>query len=71
MERYVLQKSENIGYWVCTDVDFGLVCVFKEKEFNQTQKNTLLDYANVDVATLSRIAREMCDWLQENHIEIL
>lgn len=38
-ERYLLQKSLiTPGYWVCTDTQNEIVCIFREHDFNESQK---------------------------------
>ena len=66
--RYILQKSSTPKHWVCTDQDNGLICVFEEHKFNETQKFTFLEnMGNQDVTKLARIVNEMAAWLSENH----
>ena len=69
MKRFILQKSQTRqNWWVCTDTKNGIVCEFEEKKFNKTQKFTILeDIENPDALSLAKIAREMADWLRENH----
>lgn len=69
---YLLQQSERTLWWVLTDVDNGIVCQFKEGEFNETQKFTILnDIPRPDAGELAKLAAEMTDWLRDNHYEII
>jgi len=68
-ERFILQKSQNRSNgWVCTDTESGIVCEFEEKNFNDSQKFTVLDdIKNPDANQLARAVSEMADWLRVNH----
>lgn len=68
MSRYILQPSEQEGYFICTDTENGIVCKFKKLEFNETQEITILD--DVKQPRPRKLARHMLDmgvWLRENH----
>jgi hypothetical protein len=66
----VLQASKDrANYWVCTDSENGLVCLFEHKKFNDTQEFTFLDDFNPDPSTVAKVAREMGDWLSQNHYD--
>ena len=68
MERYVLQKSQTKpNSWVCTDTEHGIVCVFEDKKFNETQQFSFLEDVRLDALFIARLMREMADWLRENH----
>lgn len=71
--RYILQKSiERPLWWVLTDTENGIVCQFKEGEFNETQKFTILnDVPRPDASMLAKLAAEMSDWLRDNHYELI
>lgn len=70
MERFIIQPSENPGYWVCTDQINLVMCIFKEHDFNYTQQFQLLeDFDTANAQKLATYAREMGDWLRENHYE--
>lgn len=69
MERYLLQQSENPNHWVCTDTVNGIVCVWKQGEFNDTQKFTLLESVNLSASGLAKLIHEMTDWLSNNHYD--
>lgn len=72
MERFILQKSDQKeDHYVCTDQINGIVCVFKKHDFNGTQQFTMLDDSSVPPTQLARVLREMGDWLNQNHYEIL
>ena len=68
--RFVLQPSEKPNYWVCTDTENKIVCVFENRNFNYNQKLTTLDDFNPEnVMLLAKFARGMGDWLQANHYD--
>lgn len=69
--RYKIEKSSKKDHWVCTDVENNIVATWKDGAFNQTQKFTELDNRNLDATSLAKVAREMGDWLRENHYEKL
>lgn len=73
-ERFLLQESKNQNWWICTDKQNKIVCQFKDKMFNDSQKLTPLedfDFEKIGVTGIARILREMADWLNKNHLEKL
>lgn len=69
--RFVLQPSEEQGWWVVTDAETLLCLRFKEGEYNTSQKVTPINEhpANpLDGATSMRL---MADWMRTNHPELL
>ena len=77
MERFIIQKSERKGWWVCTDTDNLIVCRFEAHKFNDTQDFTVLEdsrFHPITAETATRIASlaaEMGDWLRVNHYDII
>lgn len=70
MSRFILQKSSQEGWWVCTDTVNNIVCKFQEHKFNETQKFTFLnEIKSPDALAIARIMREMGDWLGDNHYD--
>lgn len=69
--RYKIEKSEKNNHWVCTDTLNGIVVVWENEAFNQTQKFTELDNKNTSPSSLATIIREMSDWLREYHYDKL
>lgn len=67
--RYLLQESKNKDRWVCTDEKNGLVCVWKHQHFNETQVFTQLEDMDISAWELSKLIREMTDWIAKNHYE--
>jgi len=65
--RYLLQSSETPHHWVCTDTEIGIVCIFQNRKFNDTQKFTFLEDIKPDALALAKATHEMGDWLRENH----
>lgn len=71
MNRYKIEESKNKhGYWVCTDIVNGIVCIFEDGKFNETHQFTILeDIKNSDANKLALIANEMDNWLRKNHYD--
>ena len=69
MERFIIQHSQTQpDGWVCTDQENGIVCRFREHQFNETQQFTILeDMPNPNATAIARMVREMADWLRSNH----
>jgi hypothetical protein len=68
--RFTLEKSKvNPGHWICADTKNGIECTFKEKYFNESQEFSFAKDTKPDVKQLARAAREIGDWLRENHYE--
>ena len=75
MERYILQKSQELANWyVATDTIAGIVVKFEKGKFNETQKATMIEDLNFHSGTPTRLAtamKELTDWLVANHSEVL
>jgi len=69
MSRFIIQTSDKPNHWVCTDTENGIVCVFENHKFNDTQKFTVLEDIKPDAAIIAKAVREMADWLRENHYD--
>lgn len=71
MERFIIQASQTQpDGWVCTDQENGIVCRFKEHQFNETQKFTFLEDVEEPAPQIIATAlREMADWLRANHYD--
>lgn len=71
MERFILQPSQDQGFWVATDTEHGIVIRFEEHRFNETQQTTLLNGDTFKTAeealAVATYMREIADWLRENH----
>ena len=71
MERFILQPSQEQGFWVATDKTNGIVVKFREHQFNETQQVTLLEDADASqYMKLARCLRELGEWLSTNHYNI-
>jgi hypothetical protein len=77
-ERFNLQPSKDIpDGWVCADKETGVVVRWIKGDFNESQNNTVLEdiprkMSPAEAANkYARAAREMADWLRENHYELL
>lgn len=69
MERYILQPSQDVNFWVCTDQESGLVCKFEQGNFNENQQFSVLEDRTLNVMWLAALTREMGDWLHDHHYE--
>lgn len=73
-ERFILQPSQEQGFWVATDTVNGIVIKFREHQFNETQQTTLLNGETFKTAeealAVATYMREIADWLRENHYTI-
>lgn len=73
MIRFVLEKSQDLpGWWVLTDTENMVAIRFKENDFNNSQKVTILGEKQevldkLGVNGLARVLREMADYLSINH----
>lgn len=75
--RFVVEPSSSRDeWWVVTDTQELIVCQFHSREFNDTQQITLLEDIRADNAGdaaqhLSRVLREMADYLLINYPDII
>ena len=71
--RFKLQKSElKHNHWVSSDTENGIVCIFENGDFNESQEVTFLkDVKKPNPLKIAEYMREMSDWLVENHKEKL
>lgn len=68
--RFVIQKSDTQSHWVCTDTENKIVCSFEQGKHNDTQQFTALDeFDPQNYMHLASFARQMADWLRENHYD--
>lgn len=74
-ERFILQPSQEPGFWVATDQEHGLMVTFKEHQFSQTHHPTHLNgevFSSVDEALkYATYMSELDDWLKVNHKNIV
>ncbi len=67
--RFKLEHSQDLpNWWVLTDIENLIVCKFKEHEFNETQRITILDdskFANNSNCAneIAHIMAEMGDYM--------
>lgn len=73
-ERFVLQPSQEPGFWVATDTEHLIVIKFQEHRFNETQKITLLNgdkfASDEEALRVATYLRELADWLRDNHYNV-
>lgn len=67
-KRFELKKNEDMpGWWVFTDTENLIVIKFKEHEYNETQRITVIDEERFNtpdaVRDLSVIMQEMDDYM--------
>ena len=67
--KYTIKESKEPGWWVVTDTENLVVLKFQEHKFNETQEVTILEDSNLSALQLSRIMRELGDWVAQNHID--
>ena len=69
--RFILQPSQEPGFWVATDTINGIVVKFKHQQFNDTQQVTLLNgdtfKTEAEAVKVATYLRELSDWLRDNH----
>lgn len=71
--RFKLEKStRQKNWWVLTDTENLVVIRFKEHEYNETQKVSILDESKLNdnkdlVSIMARIMREMGDYMATNY----
>lgn len=71
-ERFILKPSQDDPLkWVVYDSQTRIVVTFREHEYNETVKMTPLEDLPLDPVKLARAAREISDWLAENHRDLL
>lgn len=67
--KYLIQQSEEPGWWVVTDTENLVVLKFQEHRFNEPQKVTMLEDCNLSALQIASIMREMGDWVAAHHID--
>ena len=67
--RFILSASElKPNHWVCTDTENLIICTFENKKFSDSQEFKMLeDFNPENYMQAAKYAREMGDWLRENH----
>ena len=70
-DRFVLQRATNPGWWVVGDPEGMFVIKFKEHDFNGTRKITYLKDIPSGASAEARVLREIPEWLQLYHSEVL
>ncbi|WP_260378623.1 DNA breaking-rejoining protein [Prevotella intermedia] len=68
MSKYIVQKSTQPNSWVLTDTENGVVIVFEDGRFNETQKVTMLEDApKLSPTDLAQIMRKLGEWGARHH----
>lgn len=69
-ERFKLQEHTKPGWWLVTDKQYKVCIEFRNGKFNETQRVVPLeDFNPDDFMLMSRIMREIGDWLSVEHRE--
>lgn len=69
MNKYIIQpsKTQSNG-WVLTETEYGIVIVFEDGKFNETQKPTMLEnMPELSPNELARIIGELGLWGVKYH----
>lgn len=73
--RFTLYRAQPPKYdanlWTCTDKENDIVCTFEWHKFNETQQVEVSEGTQPDVMALAKAMREMGEWLNENHKDII
>lgn len=76
-KRFIIQESQDLpGWWVLTDIENEIVVKFKDKDFNGTQKVTLLNDDSTTLAKVggaqgyARVMREIGEYMVRYHGDI-
>ena len=68
MERFVIKPSDvKSNHWACSDTENGILCIFEDKKFNETQEFSFYEDLRVNASSLARLANDMAEWLRVNH----
>lgn len=68
MNNIIQQSSTQPNSWVLTDTENGVVIVFEDGRFNETQKVTILEDApKLSPIDLARIVRKLGEWGARHH----
>lgn len=68
MNKYILQSSTQPKSWVLTDTENGVVIVFEDGRFNETQKVTILEDApKLSPTDLAQIMHKLGKWGARHH----
>lgn len=68
MNKYIIQSSTQPNSWVLTDTENGVVIVFEDGRFNETQKVTMLEDApKLSPTDLAQIMRKLGEWGARHH----
>ena len=72
-DRYTLAQDESTLEWVLTDTYTDIEIRWTERDFNETQKVTIIKPSDklADASFLARTMREIGDFLMTNYREIL
>lgn len=68
MNNIIQQSSTQPNSWVLTDTENGVVIVFEDGRFNETQKVTMLEGApKLSPTDLAQIMRKLGEWGARYH----
>ena len=69
--RFVLQPSKKVGWWVVGDPGGMFVVRFKAADFNNTRDITYMKDKHFDALAEATVLREIAEWLHAYHSEVL
>lgn len=70
-DRFVLQPSKDVGWQIVGDPAGMFVVRFKEHDFNNTRKITYMKDTPSNALAEATVLREIAEWLQTYHSEVL
>lgn len=70
MENYKIEKIAK-NMWRITYPKKIVQVIWEEGNFNKTQEHVLLDNSNLNAQSISKVMREIGDYLYNNHYEII
>ena len=71
VDRFVLQRASDPNWWIVGDPEGMFVIRFQEHDFNGTRKITYLKDTSSNALAEARVLREIPEWLQLYHSEVL
>ncbi|EFK55778.1 Uncharacterised protein [Sphingobacterium spiritivorum] len=71
MRHFIIEYNKKDGLWICTHLDSGVYCQFKELNFNRTNQFNLFEYSTTPINQLNQIVDQMINWLHKNHFDKL
>lgn len=70
-DRYILQPSQEKGWYIVTDKENLFSIRFQEHHYNETAQVKPIKELPVDALKIATLLREIGEWLALNHADIL